>query len=146
MSVCHIWICLLINGCQWYQIHSHHHWVTDNNWQMKCQREYITLPGWGSQNETGMWWWGWSSLEDGFPSPHASSLQSTALSSQLYSLEFTQASKAWPMWSGISRVQQAGCQKNLLNSCFNMNFLSWGNKMKQPYKRELLAWNIYGEK
>lgn len=101
-------------------------WLSSHSdWLMEQWREWIALPTWSAQNKTDMWWSRWSTLKNTFPSPQINRLQSTGFSSQLYSLELTQPSIAWTMWSGIPRVQQAGCQKNLF-SYFNVNFCELG--------------------
>lgn len=112
-------------------------WSGEEN-ELLCQDEALRIKQ--------AWWLGWSNLEDDFPSPQMNKLQSAGLSSQLYSLELTQPSKAWTMWSGISRVQQAGCQKNLLYSYFNMNFYELGNQNEAVVQKDIAGRKYLGEK
>lgn len=121
-------------------------WLSSHSDRLVKQwREWITLPTWSAQNKTDMWWSGWRNLQDSFPSPLINRLQSAGFSSQLYSLELTQPSKAWTMWSGISGVQQAGCQKNLFYSYFNVNFYELG-KLNQAVIWKEIAGRKYLEK
>lgn len=50
------------------------------------------------------------------------------------------------MWSGISRVQQAGCQKNLSYSYFNMNFYELGKLNQAVIWKGIAGRKYLGEK